>query len=92
MESIIKCIGNQVAKFINSGGWATCIIIGVLGILMAYMGHFMLIIEEIRKGDFSTAIFMITIDILLFVFIMWVGKNVVNTIKEIKKITDGKCN
>ncbi len=90
MESVIKWVGNQVAKFINSGGWATCIIIGALGILLAYMGHCVLITEELRKGNFSTAIFMITIELLLFVFIMWVGKNVVNTIKEIKKITDGK--
>ena len=82
MGSIIKQAGNQVAKFINSGGWATCIIIGVLGILLAYIGHFMLIIEEIRKGNFSTAICMITIDILLFAFIMWVGKMLLILLKK----------
>ena len=90
MGSIIKRIGNQVAKFINNGGWVTCIIIGAIGVLMAYMGHFLLVIEELRKGDFLIAIFMITIDILLFVFIMWVAKNVVNTIKKIKKNAGGK--
>ena len=79
-------LGKHVANFINSGGWITCIILGVVGIVLAFCGHILTMKESYLSEEYNTFTFMVITEVFLIAFVIWSFVKIIKLIKNNKEI------
>lgn len=85
MDNVIKQVGNQVAKFINSGGWFTLCILGALGVIISGTGMIMSLIT-LAKENLSTFFICLSIDLIVLGVAVFGIYGIIKLIKTNKDI------
>ena len=82
----LQKIGLPVYNFINSGGWITCIIIGIFGIIMSMAGMFSTLINIYKSGEDATLVFVGSVDLIVLAVLVFSSIKIVELIKNNKDI------
>ena len=82
----LQKIGLPIYNFINSGGWITCIIVGILGILLSMVGMFSTLINIYKEGDYFTLVFVGSVDLIVLIVLVFSSIKIAELIKNNKDI------
>ena len=82
----LQKIGLPVYNFINNGGWITCIIIGIFGIIMSITGMFSALTNIYKSGNYATLIFVGSIYLIVLATLVFSSIKIVELIKNNKDI------
>ena len=82
----LQKIGLPIYNFINNGGWITCIIVGILGILLSMVGMFSTLIDIYKDEDYFTFVFVGSIDLIVLIVLVFSSIKIAELIKNNKDI------
>ena len=79
-------LSNKLATWINNGGWVSICILGAFGIIMAFCGLVLTLIDIYHECDIGTFICCIIIDIIVMSTAIFAIYAIVNLIKKNKDL------